>query len=281
MSRILNRVLCVVPVALGLMSCLAQQAKLDDRVINVDAGVVPASATISSSMAGLVAETNPTYVTLIISATDRNRKRTDSKRLPVTAGSGFVVDPSGYVLTAGHVAMRKDFTVSAKGPDGRVYSGKVVDVRPRYDMALIKLTGYKGTAVRPSQSACLKQGEAIFSLGKPHAQGDTARFGEVASMSFGRAVAYQDFGYPDAMVLRMDTKKGESGGPVFNSRGELVGMVVSTLSDGNGRPLNLAHAVPLPALAQFMCSKMTCSAAWTSLISNETQNCPSASAAGG
>jgi hypothetical protein len=51
-------------------------------------------------------------------------------------------------------------------------------------------------------------------------------------------------------------------------------MVVSTLSDGNGQPLNLAHAVPLPALAQFMCSEMTCSSAWTSLVSQETQNCP-------
>jgi S1-C subfamily serine protease len=93
-------------------------------------------------------------------------------------------------------------------------------------------------------------------------------------MSFGRAVAYQGFGYPDAMVLKMDTKKGESGGPVFNRQGELVGMVVSTLSDGNGQSLNLAHAVPLPALAQFMCSEMSCNATWTGLVSQETQSCP-------
>jgi S1-C subfamily serine protease len=120
----------------------------------------------------------------------------------------------------------------------------------------------------------LKPGDPIFSLGKPHAQGDTARFGQVEAMSFGRAVAYQGFGYPDAMVLKMDTKKGESGGPVFNEKGELVGMVVSTLSDGNGRPLNLAHAVPLPALAQFMCSEMNCTPQWTSLVSQETHSCP-------
>jgi hypothetical protein len=51
-------------------------------------------------------------------------------------------------------------------------------------------------------------------------------------------------------------------------------MVVSTLSDGNGQPLNLAHAVPLPALAQFMCSEMSCNATWTGLVSQETQSCP-------
>jgi S1-C subfamily serine protease len=275
MSAMIKRAVMMVPVALGLMSCLAQQATLGDRPISVESGAVPASATISSSMAGLVAEANPSYVTLIISDSDKVGKSAESRRpMPVTAGSGFIVNPDGYVLTAGHVAMRKNLRVSAKGPNGRIYSGRVVDVRPGYDMALIKLTGFKGLAVRPSPSVCLKQGEPIFSLGKPHSQGDTARFGEVAAMSFGRAVAYQGFGYPDAMVLKMDTKKGESGGPVFNGRGELVGMVVSTLSDGNGRPLHLAHAVPLPALAQFMCSEMSCSAAWTTLISKETHNCP-------
>ena len=95
-------------------------------------------------------------------------------------------------------------------------------------------------------------------------------------MSFGRAVAYQGFGYPDAIVLRMDTKKGESGGPVFNDRGELVGMVVSTLSDGNGRPLNLAHAVGLPALAQFICSEMTCAGNWATLTKQTPESCPGA-----
>jgi S1-C subfamily serine protease len=275
MDRMVRRLFVMIPLSLGLMSCLSQQAEIGNRVISVDAGATPVSATVTSSMAGLVADTNPSYVTLIISDTDRGGGRADSRRRsPVTAGSGFVVDPEGYVLTAGHVAMKKNFSVSARGPDGRIYSGKVVDVRPGYDMALVKLSGYKGVAVRPSRSACLKAGDPIFSLGKPHAQGDTARFGQVEAMSFGRAVAYQGFGYPDAMVLKMDTKKGESGGPVFNEHGELVGMVVSTLSDGNGRPLNLAHAVPLPALAQFMCSEMTCTSAWTGLVSQETQSCP-------
>ena len=274
MNRMLGRSLVLGALSLVLMSCLTNQADLGDRVISVDAGATPVAATLTPNMEGLLAEANPSYVTLIISDS-KNRDRADSKKpVPVTAGSGFVVEPEGYVLTAGHVAMQKGFTVSARGQDGRIYSGRVVDVRPGYDMALIKLSGFEGAAVKPSQSACLKPGDPIFSLGKPHAQGDTARFGQVEAMSFGRAVAYQGFGYPDAMVLRMDTKKGESGGPVFNAKGELVGMVVSTLSDGNGRPLNLAHAVPLPALAQFMCAEMSCTAHWTRLVSQETHSCP-------
>jgi S1-C subfamily serine protease len=260
----------VASMAIGLAAC-SQPATLENRVISVDASATPVSASISSS---LVAETNPSYVTLVISSAASRKLPDAGGARPVTAGSGFLIDGSGYVLTAGHVAVKQDNRVSAKGPDGRIYSGRVVSVRPGYDMALIKLTGFTGAAVRPSPTACLKTGESIFSLGRPHAQGDTARFGKVDSMSFGRAVAYQGFGYPDAMVLHMDTKKGESGGPVFNDRGELVGMVVSTLSDGNGQPLNLAHAVPLPAIAQFMCSEITCGPVWTDLSKQQTQACP-------
>jgi S1-C subfamily serine protease len=273
----LTRLLSLPLAAIALVACTTNQAhRLDDRVINVETGAVPASVALSSSLAGLVADANPSYVTLIISEQARGGRKDDKRSSAVTAGSGFLIDPSGYVLTAGHVAMEKGFTVSAKGPDGRIYSGNVVDVKPSHDMALIRLKGYTGTAVQPSDTACLRKGAAIFTLGKPHAQGDTARFGQVEAMSFGRAVAYQGFGYPDAMVLRMDTKKGESGGPVFNDRGELVGMVVSTLSDGNGRPLNLAHAVALPALAEFICSEMTCTATWEALAKQAAQSCPEA-----
>lgn len=270
-----SRLVLVISLAFALASCVFQQAEFGNRVISVDAGAIPASAQVPAAYSGLVANANPSYVTLIISDNQQKGVKGDSKRtMAVTAGSGFVVDSSGYILTAGHVAIRKDFSVSARGPDGRIFSGKVVDVRPSYDMALVKLNGYSGTAVHPSRSACLKTGTPIFTLGKPHAQADTARFGQVESMSFGRAVAYQGFGYPDAMVLRMDTKKGESGGPVFNDRGELVGMVVSTLSDGNGRPLNLAHALPLPALAQFICNEMSCTSAWSGLAAQTTESCP-------
>src|SRR5687768_13443026 len=105
MGRLFKPLVIMVPVAMGLMSCLSQQADLGNRVISVDAGAVPASATISSSMEGLVTDTNPSYVTLIISDNDRDSTRADGKRpSPVTAGSGFVVGSDGYVLTAGHVA---------------------------------------------------------------------------------------------------------------------------------------------------------------------------------
>ena len=140
-------------------------------------------------------------------------------------------------------------------------------------MALIKLRGFKGHAATPVSTACLAAGSTLFSLGKPHAQGDTARFGTVETMSFGRPVKYGKFGYPDAMVMRMSTQKGESGGPVFDGSGRLAGMVVSTLSDGNGQSLNLAHAVPSATLAGFLCSNISCSPNWSALAQQSNQSC--------
>ncbi len=246
----------------------------DPREFSVQTGYTPAGIALKTSMPELVRRTSPAYVTLIVhQAQGKSKEERDTLPDAVTSGSGFVIDDQGHVLTAGHVAVAPGYTVNAKGSDGRVYSGRVKAVMPSNDMAIIKLRGFDGIPVQPSSEACLRSGEAVFSLGKPHARGDTARTGEVQSMSFGRAVTYDGFGYPDAMVLRMSTKKGESGGPVFNSRGLLSGMLVSTLSDGDGRPLHLAHAIASPSLAKFVCKHTTCSQTWRTLTNKSVKSC--------
>jgi S1-C subfamily serine protease len=260
-----------------LSACASQQQLGEDRTISVESTAIPAAATPGPEMSGLLRSTSPSYVTLTVAEARRTGKvGQDDPGLAVTSGSGFVVDGNGHVLTAGHVAIKDGFTVTAHAADGHMYSGKVIAIDPSNDMALIKLARFDGKAVEPAPKACMQKGEPVFSLGKPHAEGDTARLGQVESMSFGRAVSYNGFGYPDAMVLRMNTKKGESGGPLFNSSGRLSGMVVSTLSDGNGRPLNLAHAVPVTALAKFLCSHTNCAAEWQQLSKQSTQTCPGA-----
>ena len=120
---------------------------------------------------------------------------------------------------------------------------------------------------------CVAPNELVFTLGRPHDQSDTARIGELQGRHFGRAVAYGKFGYPDALVLQMGTQKGESGGPVFDANGRLIGMVVSTLSDANGRSINLAHAIPTTTLAGFLCSQTACSSAWSALAAQPVESC--------
>jgi S1-C subfamily serine protease len=261
----------------ALAACTQTGVNLEGRSFTLAENAEPAAQTsMSQPIGGLVSNAGPTYVTLTVAAVDARGSADKASRSPIaiTSGSGFLVDKTGYVLTAGHVAVADGFSVSARAADGRVYSGTVVDVLPAGDVALIKLRGYSGRAVSPAPNNCLARGATVFSLGKPHAQGDTARVGKLEAMHFGRAVAYGKFGYPDAMVLRMNTQKGESGGPLFDSSGRLVGMVVSTLTDGNGHPLNLAHAVPATNLAGFLCTHITCSSNWQALAQQSTGDCP-------
>jgi S1-C subfamily serine protease len=256
-----------------LAGCSQNDVSLESRAINVDETAEPAGAVPQGVSRELVRETGPSYVTLTVSAISQGNAPKDNSKRAVTSGSGFVVDDGGYVMTAAHVAVNKGNVVSARAANGRVYSGSVVNIYPQNDMALIRLKGFKGHAVAPVSNPCLAQGAPVFSLGKPHAQGDTARFGTVQSMSFGRSVQYGKFGYPDAMVMKMNTQKGESGGPVFDGQGRLAGMVVSTLSDGNGNPLTLAHAVPSSTLAQFLCSNTSCSPNWSTLAQSAGRSC--------
>ena len=71
----------------------------------------------------------------------------------------------------------------------------------------------------------------------------------------------------------MGTERGESGGPVFDKNGHLVGMVVSTLSDQSGQSINMAHAIPSNTLAQFLCSQTKCTADWAALSTKPVDGC--------
>ena len=69
--------------------------------------------------------------------------------------------------------------------------------------------------------------------------------------------------------------KGESGGPLFNEQGELVGMVVSSVRDGSNRSLNMAHAIPAPAIARVICRNVDCSEDWRRLATTPETGCKS------
>jgi serine protease Do len=196
-----------------------------------------------------------------------------ARKAAIASGSGYIVDGSGLVMTAAHVAVQKGNLISARAANGRVYSGKVIAIYPQNDMAIIKLRGFSGNAAQPGLPGCVAPDDVVFTLGRPHAQGDTARIGQLQGRHFGRAVAYGKFGYPDALVLRMGTQKGESGGPLFDSNGKLIGMVVSTLTDANGNLINLAHAIPSTALGKFLCSQTTCSPAWAAVATATVETC--------
>lgn len=265
-------------VALAACSSGNPGAELESRNISMNQLAEPAGAAgaeASQNVAQLLPGVGPTYVTLTVSENDAipGAPSPRDSSSPITSGSGFLVSTDGYVMTAAHVGVAKGNEVSARAANGRIYSGNVVGILPSNDMALIKLRAFSGRAAQPASPGCQAVGDTVFTLGKPRGQGDTARVGSLQALRFGRPVAYGKYGYPDALVLRMGTERGESGGPVFDKNGKLVGMVVSTLSDQSGQSINMAHAIPSTALAQFLCSQTKCSADWAALSTRPVEAC--------
>jgi S1-C subfamily serine protease len=263
--------------SLALVGCAGGDKAVletESRTIAVQQNAEPAGGPSTSAVAHLLPATSPAYVTMTVTEVDKfEPSASRNVKGAITSGSGFVVGNGGYVMTAAHVAVNKDNLVAARGANGRIYSGKVIAIDKANDMAIVKLTGYPGKSVSPASPGCVSKGNTVFSLGKPHAQGDTVRIGALESQHFGRPVRYGKFGYSDALVLRMSTQKGESGGPLFDGNGKLIGMVVSTLSDQAGNSVNLAHAVPSNSLAKFLCETTGCSPAWENLKVRASDEC--------
>lgn len=251
------------------------------RSIELTHSVPVSSTAFSKDIGSIVKERENSYVTLAISRhlPPKPGSTTSQVAHEMTTGSGFVIDHKGHVVTAAHVGLRKGALVSAIGPLGKSFSGKVVAIQRIGDMALIKLNAPENlTPVRPVATPCLVAGDSVLSLGKPGLHRDVARVGMVSKLRFSKKVRYQKYGYDEAMVLHLQTRRGESGGPVFDKSGAFVGMIVSTLSSAAGRYLDLAHALPTPHLGKFICSKTRCSTAWRQAARKKLSSCPVAPA---
>lgn len=270
--------LSIILAFLALSACTS--GPQSGRSIEVSHSVPVSSTVFSKDVGSLVKKRAHSYVSLAI--TQPERRQSDSiereRTKVVTTGSGFVIDNKGHVITAAHVGQKRGWKVVATGPNGQLYQGRVIALRHIGDMALIKLDNPDTlTPVTPTPTPCLPLGSSILSIGKPGLNRDIARVGTVSKLHFGQKVRYQKYGYNDAMVLRLQTRRGESGGPVFNENGDLVGMIVSTLSSAAGRYLDLAHAVHTPSIGKFICSKTKCSKAWRAIAAKRVKSCPAPS----
>jgi len=248
-------------------------------MIGLSRSVPMSSTAFVKDIKTIIKERDYSYVSLaIVKPPDQWRKSGLLPRsIEITTGSGFVVDKKGYVVTAGHVGVSKGWAVTATGPQGKKYFGRVVAVQRIGDMALIKLDNPGVLSpVNPVKNLCLLPGATVISLGKPGLRQDVARVGTLSKLRFDKKVRYLKYGYDEAMVLNLRTRRGESGGPVFDGSGAFVGMIVSTLSSASGMPLNLAHAIPTPALGKFICGNIDCQPAWRRLAQKRLSACPAA-----
>jgi serine protease Do len=163
------------------------------------------------------------------------------------AGSGFIIDADGSILTNNHVIDRAE-RITVKLSDGRTLRARVIGADPDTDVALIKVDGQTGLPVAPiGDSSKLRMGEWVCAIGNPLGYEHSVTVGVVSFL--GRKLF--DMSLDDYIQTDAAINFGNSGGPLINSRGEVIGINAAISSRassiGFAVPINGASAV-LPQL---------------------------------
>jgi serine protease Do len=157
------------------------------------------------------------------------------------AGSGFIIDPAGYILTNNHVVERAE-RLTVKLADGRTLRAKIVGADPDTDIALIKVeAGGRLQAVVLGDSRTLRVGDWVCAIGNPLGYEHTLTVGVVSFL--GRKLfdkSLDNYIQTDAAI-----NFGNSGGPLINARGEVIGINAAISS----RASNIGFAVPVNVAA--------------------------------
>jgi len=156
-------------------------------------------------------------------------------------GSGFIISPDGYVLTNHHVVADAD-EVTVKLTDRREFKAKVIGSDEQYDVALLKIDGNNLPTVRIGDSNSLKPGQWVVAIGSPFGLDHSVTAGIVSAT--GRANPYADQRYVPFIQTDVAINQGNSGGPLLNTRGEVVG-INSQIFSASGGYMGISFAIPV------------------------------------
>ena len=159
-------------------------------------------------------------------------------------GSGFIVEPSGVILTNAHVVEGAD-EVRVRLSDRREFKGKVLGLDHQSDIAVVKIDATGLPTVKLGDPSQTKVGEWVLAIGSPFGFENSATVGIVSATS--RSLpdgTYVPFIQTDAAV-----NPGNSGGPLFNTRGEVIG-INSQIFSRSGGYQGISFAIPINVAAQ-------------------------------
>ena len=144
-------------------------------------------------------------------------------------GSGFVISEDGYIVTNNHVIDGAD-EISIEFPDGKVLDATVVGTDKVVDIAVLKVdAGEPLPFVSFGDSDTARVGDWVLAIGNPLGQGFSVTAGIVSARSRELSGTYDDFIQTDAAINR-----GNSGGPLFNMDGDVIGVNTAILSPNGG-----------------------------------------------
>jgi serine protease Do len=214
-----------------------------------------ALADVNAAIDALTKKVWPSVVQILVSSYTAQGGRGDGNVVIARArstGSGFIIDPEGFIMTNAHVvngAQRVEVVLPADNADGtlatalagrgRTVTARIIGIASELDLALIKVDGMRLPALPLATYTEVRQGETVFAFGSP--------IGLRNSLSHGLVSAVARQVNPDSPQIYVQTdapiNPGNSGGPLVNIRGEVVGVNTFIMSQGGGNE-GLGFAVP-------------------------------------
>ena len=170
---------------------------------------------------------------------DEGEESETPRQRALSLGSGFIISPDGYIVTNNHVINEAD-EISVRLTSGDEYEAVVVGRDPLSDIALLKIEAEEDLPyVEFGDSDAIRVGEWIMTIGNPFGLGGTVTAGIVSARN--RDIGngnYDDFIQTDASINR-----GNSGGPMFNMDGEVIGVNTMIFSP-TGTNIGIGFAIP-------------------------------------
>jgi serine protease Do len=167
----------------------------------------------------------------------------------IATGTGVILD-DGHVITALHV-VQDSVDITIVFYNGDMVKAKLIKAMAKYDLALLELQGsYIPGEVHTYNGADLRQGQKVIIIGDPLDVGFSVSIGVISALK-------EDFHGPGEVVAHMiqtdaAINHGNSGGPVFNSDGDLIGIVSFMMTDKSGGPIGLGFVISYKSINKFL-----------------------------
>ena len=155
-------------------------------------------------------------------------------------GSGFIISPNGYIVTAGHVVRGMHHIVITL-TNHHAYPAKVMGLSVRYDTALLKIDAHNLPTVQLGNARNLKVGQWLLAIGMPFGFYNTVTQGVVSALD--RPLPHDDE-YIPFIQSDVPIHPGNSGGPIFNMEGQVVG-INDQIYTNDGGYMGLSFSIPI------------------------------------
>jgi putative serine protease PepD len=214
------------------------------------ANIVSSSSTIErapDSVAGIAARVLPS----VVSINTRNSSGRGG------TGSGFVFDSNGYILTNNHViagVANGNGAIRVTLSNGDIYSATIIGRDTSYDLAIIKISGTNLPALEFGDSDQVAVGDSVIAIGSPLGLSGTVTLGIISAKD--RAVTAGENDAESAFINALQTdaaiNTGNSGGPLFNIEGKVIGLNTSIPDVGGGTNIGIGFAIPAHTVQDIM-----------------------------